>query len=337
MHDLANAFVLLLNYLIVPATTYGCQLALGALGVSLLFSVLRFSNFAHGELMSFGTMTTLLVTWWLQARGLTIQPLATALLALPVGIFVTVLVSLGTDRCVYRYYRAKRSDPIVLLIVSIGVMLVMSGIVRFIIGTDDRTLDDGVRFVVSAKGFRDLTGLQEGLAIRATQIMTIVLAAASVALLFWFLHYTKTGKAMRAYADNEDLAGLSGISAQRVVTITWILAAMLATLAGVLYGLDKSFRPFVYQQLVLPIFAAAIVGGFGNPVGAIIGGFIVAFSEVALTYSFKRFLGYVVPADWTSDSLYQLISTDYKYAVSFVILVVVLIVRPSGFLNRRSA
>ena len=178
---------------------------------------------------------------------------------------------------------------------------------------------------------------REGLAIRATQVITIALAAVSVGLLFWFLRHTKTGKAMRAFADNEDLAGLSGISAQRFVTITWIVAATLAPLAGVLYGLDKSFRPFVYQQLVLPIFASAIVGGFGNPVGAIVGGFIVAFSEVALTYSFKRFFGYVLPTDWLPDGLYQLISTDYKYAVSFVILVVVLIVRPSGFLNRRYA
>lgn len=337
MQDFANAFVLLLNYVVVPVTTYGCQLALGALGVSLIFSVLRFSNFAHGELMSFGAMATLLVTWWLQANGLTIQPLATALLALPAGVIVTVLLSLATDRFVYRYYRTKRSDPIVLLIVSIGVMLVMSGIVRFIIGTDDRTLDDGVRFVVSAKEFRDFTGLQEGLAIRATQVITIVLAAVSVGLLFWFLRHTKIGKAMRAFADNEDLAGLSGIRAERVATITWILAATLATLAGVLYGLDKSFRPFVYQQLVLPMFAAAIVGGFGNPVGAIFGGFIVAFSEVVLTYSFKRFFGYVLPADWLPAGLYQLISTDYKYAVSFIILVVVLIVRPCGFLNTRSA
>ena len=97
---------------------------------------------------------------------------------------------------------------------------------------------------------------------------------------------------MRAYSDNEDLALLSGISPDRVVRITWIVAAALATIAGTLYGLDKSFRPFTYFQLLLPIFAAAIVGGIGQPFGAIAGGFVIAFSEVMLTYAYKGVLAY---------------------------------------------
>ena len=100
---------------------------------------------------------------------------------------------------------------------------------------------------------------------------------------------------MRAYSDNEDLALLSGISPERVVMITWILAAALATIAGTLYGLDKSFRPFTYFQLLLPIFAAAIVGGIGQPFGAIVGGFLIAFSEVMVTYAYKGFLAYILP------------------------------------------
>jgi branched-chain amino acid transport system permease protein len=111
-----------------------------------------------------------------------------------------------------------------------------------------------------------------------------------VSALFWFLQKTRTGKAMRAYSDNEDLALLSGINPDRVVMITWILAAALATIAGTLYGLDKSFKPFTYFQLLLPIFAAAIVGGIGQPLGAIAGGFMVAFSEVTVTYAYKQFL-----------------------------------------------
>ena len=117
----------------------------------------------------------------------------------------------------------------------------------------------------------------------------------TVAALFWFLQKTRTGKAMRAYSDNEDLALLSGISPDRVVMITWILAAALATIAGTLYGLDKSFRPFTYFQLLLPIFAAAIVGGIGQPFGAIAGGFVIAFSEVMVTYAYKGVLAYLLP------------------------------------------
>jgi len=144
------------------------------------------------------------------------------------------------------------------------------------------------------------------------------------------LQKTRTGKAMRAYSDNEDLALLSGINPERVVMVAWILAAALATIAGVLYGLDKSFKPFTYFQLLLPIFAAAIVGGFGQPLGAIAGGVIIAFSEVTITYAYKKFVTALVPDSWAPDGLAQLLSTDYKFAVSFVILVVVLLIRPTG-------
>jgi branched-chain amino acid transport system permease protein len=140
------------------------------------------------------------------------------------------------------------------------------------------------------------------------------------------------GKAMRAYSDNEDLALLSGINPERVVAVTWIIAASLATIAGVLYGLDKSFKPFTYFQLLLPIFAAAIVGGIGQPVGAIAGGFVVAFSEVTVTYAYKRVLEYL---GFEPASLVQLLSTEYKFAVSFVILVIVLLIRPTGIFRGR--
>lgn len=149
-------------------------------------------------------------------------------------------------------------------------------------------------------------------------------------MLFWFLNKTRTGKSMRAFSDNEDLALLSGIDPRRVVVITWILVGILATIAGTLYALDKSYKPFVYAQLLLPLFASAIVGGIGNPVGAIVGAFVIAMSEVGITFAYKRFLGYLVPEGWAPEGLVQLLSTDYKFAVSFVILVLVLLIKPTG-------
>jgi branched-chain amino acid transport system permease protein len=208
--------------------------------------------------------------------------------------------------------------------------------VRFIIGVDDQTFDDGERFLISARAFRDLTGLEEGLAIRLSTAVTVVTAVVVVAALFWFLNRTRTGKSMRAFSDNEDLALLSGINPERVVAITWIIVAALATVAGVLYGLDKSFRPFVYFQLLLPIFAAAIVGGLGSPVGAIAGGFLIAFSEVTVTYAFKKIVNYLLPENLEIDALAQLLSTDYKFAVSFVILIIVLLFRPTGLFKGKS-
>ncbi len=330
MQDLLNAIVLLGNYVIVPGLAYGSQLALGALGVTLVFGILRFSNFAHGDTMAFGTMFTILFTWWFQSMGISIAPLPTALLALPIGILITIAMVLLTDKAVYKFYRQQKSAPIVYVMASVGVMFVMNGIVRFIIGPQDQKFADGARFIIKAREFKAATGLHEGLSIKVSQGITVAIAVIVVAALFWFLQKSRTGKAMRAYADNEDLALLSGINPEKVVMITWIIAAALATIAGTLYGLDKSFKPFTYFQLLLPIFASAIVGGLGNPLGAIAGGFVVAFSEVTITYAYKRFLRYLLPDNLDPDGLVQLLSTDYKFAVSFVILVLVLLIRPTG-------
>ena len=334
--DILNAVVALLNFVIIPATAYGAQLALGALGVTLIYGILRFSNFAHGDTMAFGAMVTILVTWWLQGMGVSLGPLPTALLALPIGILATGLLMIGTDRVVYSFYRQQKAKPVILVIASLGVMFVMNGIVRFIIGVDDQRFADGERFIISARNFREITGLDEGLAFRTSQGLTIVIAVIAVALLFWFLNKTRTGKSMRAFSDNEDLALLSGINPERVVLVTWLIVAALATTAGVLYGLDKSFKPFTYFQLLLPIFAAAIVGGLGNPLGAILGGFLIAYSEITITYAFRKVVGYLGPEDWSPDGLLQLLSTDYKFAVSFGILLIVLLFKPTGIMKGKS-
>ena len=237
---------------------------------------------------------------------------------------------------VYRFYRKQRADPVIFVIASVGVMFVMNGVVRFIIGPDDQNFADGERFIIKAREFKQMTGLSEGLAIKVSQGITVVTMIVVVAALFWFLNRTRTGKSMRAYSDNEDLALLSGINPDRVVMVTWILAAALATIAGTLYGLDKSFKPFTYFQLLLPIFAAAIVGGLGNPLGAIAGGFVIAFSEITVTYAYKKFANYIVPGDWKADGLMQLLSTNYKFAVSFLILLLVLLFRPTGIFKGKA-
>ncbi|NRB02090.1 MAG: branched-chain amino acid ABC transporter permease [Rhodobacteraceae bacterium] len=334
--DLLNAFVVLSNFVLIPAIAYGSQLALGALGVTLIYGILRFSNFAHGDTMAFGTMATILITWWLQSLGVSFGPLPTALLALPFGIAVCVLLILFTDRFVYRFYREQKAKPVIFVIVSLGVMFIMNGLVRFIIGPNDQRFADGERFIISVREFKALTGLKEGLAIKTTQGITVITAVLVVAALFYFLNRTRTGKSMRAYSDNEDLALLSGINPERVVMVTWLIVAALATVAGVLYGLDKSFKPFVYFQLLLPIFAAAIVGGLGNPLGAIAGGFTIAFSEVMITYAWKKVAKYALPESLEPDGLAQLLSTDYKFAVSFVILLIVLLFRPTGLFAGKS-
>jgi branched-chain amino acid transport system permease protein len=332
--DLLNALVAFLNFVVIPAASYGAQQAVGALGVTLIFGILRFSNFAWGDTMAFGTMVVILFTWLFQSLGISIAPLPTALLALPFSIAITSALLLGTDRVVYRFYRKQKAKPIILVIVSAGVMFVMNGLVRIIIGTEEQNFADGGRFLISAADFKAWSGLAEGLAIKGTTAVTLVTALLTMAALFWFLQKTRTGKSMRAFSDNEDLALLSGINPDRVVQVTWVIAAALAVIAGTLYGLDKSFRPYIYFSLLLPIFASAVVGGLGSPMGAVAGGFVVAFSEIVVTYAWKKVITYVVPTAWAPDSLMQLLSTDYKFAVSFSILIIVLLFMPNGLFNK---
>jgi len=328
--DFINAIILLLNYIFVPALSYGSQLALGAIFVSLIYGILRFAYFTAGDLMSFGTMFTILFTWYFQSLGISLGVLPTALFAIPFGIIITIMYVLVKDKLVFSYYRTKKSPPVMLAMVSIGTMFVTQAIVRIIIGPFDRRFFDGEKFIIRANEFKEMTGLNEGLAIKSTQVITLIVTIIVVSILFWFLNKTKTGKSMRAYSDNEDLALLSGIDPKKVVMITWVIAAILATIGGTLYGLDKSFKPFTYFNNMLPIFAAAIVGGIGNPFGAFLGGYVIAFSEILITYAYRKFFIYILPESLEPDSLVQLLSTDYKFAVSFSILVVVLLFRPSG-------
>ena len=328
--DSLNAIVLILNYLFVPALSYGSQLALGAIFVSLIYGILRFAYFTAGDLMSFGTMFTVLFTWYFQYLGINLGFFPTALLAIPFGIFITIIYVLVKDKLVFSYYRKQKSAPVVLAMVSIGTMFITQAIVRIVIGPFDRRFFDGEKFILKANEFKEMTGLNEGLTIKSTQVITLFVTIIVVSILFWFLNKTKTGKSMRAYSDNEDLALLSGIDPKKVVMITWIIAAILATIGGALYGLDKSFKPFTYFNNMLPIFAAAIVGGIGNPFGAFLGGYVIAFSEILLTYAYKKFFVYLLPESLEPDGLLQLLSTDYKFAVSFSILVIVLLFRPSG-------
>ncbi len=247
-----------------------------------------------------------------------------------------IIYMLLIDKFVFSYYRIKKSPPVQFAMVSVGVMFVTQAIIRIVIGPSDRRFIDGEKFILKANEFKEITGLNEGITLKSSQAITVIITIIIVSIMFWFLNKTKTGKSMRAYSDNEDLALLSGIDPKKVVMITWIIAGILATVGGVLYGLDKSYRPFVYFNNMLPIFAAAIVGGIGNPFGAFLGGYVIAFAEIFLTYAYKRFISYLLPESLEPNSLLQLLSTDYKFAISFSILVIVLLARPSGIFKGKT-
>ena len=143
MIDILNAIVLLLNFIFIPAATYGSQLALGALGITFIYAILRFANFSHGEFMSFGAMITILFTWLFQLYGINLGYFPTALLAIPFAIIVTVLMALLTNKFIFSYYRIQKSAPVVIAMASIGVMFVINAIIRIVIGPNDIRFFDG--------------------------------------------------------------------------------------------------------------------------------------------------------------------------------------------------
>lgn len=373
--DLLSAFLWAFNFLILPAIVYGSTLALGALGVTLVFGILRFANFAHGDIMAFGAMIALICTETINRFAIFTYPIPSGIIFLPIAMLATGFLAVILDRTVYRYYRSIKSPPVVMVMASIGILFLLNGITRLIKGPGlqafnakktfgidevntsslieklgERAVQIKTEFstgnqvvhvtepeliLFTVADFKRATGLPEGFGLDLIQILIIFFAIVFFITLYWFLKYTKLGKAMRAFSDNEDLALISGIDPSKIVTTMWLIAGALAAVAGTLYGLDKGYKPFTYFQMVLPIFAAAIVGGIGKPQGAIVGGYLVAFTEIFITANYKKIVNYILPESLEVTGNLQLIGTEYKFSVSFIILVIVLLYRPSGIFRGR--
>ena len=180
--DFINALIVLLNYTVLPALTYGSQLALGAIFVTLIYGILRFANFATGDMMSFGTMFAVLLTYYFQSKGISFGFLPTALLTIPFAVLMMIFYMLLIDKTVFSYYRIKKSPPVQLAMVSLGVMFVTQAIIRIIIGPTDRRFLDGEKFILKASEFKEMTGLNEGLTIKSTQVITLVVTVVVVAV-----------------------------------------------------------------------------------------------------------------------------------------------------------
>ena len=179
--DFINALIVLLNYTVIPALTYGSQLALGAIFVALIYGILRFANFATGDMMSFGTMFAVLLTYYFQSKGISFGFLPTALLTIPFAVAMMIFYMLLIDKTVFSYYRIKKSPPVQLAMVSLGVMFVTQAIIRIIIGPSDRRFLDGEKFILKATEFKEMTGFNEGLTIKSTQAITIVITIIVIA------------------------------------------------------------------------------------------------------------------------------------------------------------
>jgi branched-chain amino acid transport system permease protein len=281
------------NDYILSALVLGSIYALGAIGISMIYAILRFAHFAHGDVLTLGAYFALEMV-----RDSTLHPI----LSIPVAMVGTAAVAVGIDWAFYRPFRKSR--PIIMVIASFGVALMLRSAFQLIWGIDD-------------KYYWGIQPPLESLAPFAIGAKHLYMAAAVIVLIsatHYLLAYTRTGKAMRAMSDDPDLARVTGIPTERVVIWTWIVGAALAAAAGVLLGMDTRVRPDMGWNLLLPMFAAAIVGGLGRPYGAIAGGLVIGGLEELSTL--------VIPG-------------DYKSAAAFAVMVLVLIFRPQGIFKGR--
>jgi neutral amino acid transport system permease protein len=275
----------------------GAVYALGAVGLTLVYGILKLVNFAHGDFLTFGAYMAYLVnvTWGL--------PLVAGV---AVGMAMTALMAVGLELVIWRPMRGRRAGMLQLLLISIGLAFIIRAFVQYIWGTEIRTLDVNVTATVHFLG----------LTIGRTELIVIVVGFVVLIATGLMLRLTMLGKRMRALSDNLELAETAGIDTSRVILYTWVFAGALAGLAGVLAGAVTSLDPEFGFQLLLPIFAAVVLGGIGDAFGALAGGIV---------------LGLVI--EWST----LFVAPQWKVTIGFVALIIALIIRPQGIFGKARA
>ncbi|PSF36659.1 branched-chain amino acid ABC transporter permease [Aphanothece hegewaldii CCALA 016] len=276
--------------LVFNGLAIGCIIALAAIGLTLTYGILRLSNFAHGDFMTLGAY----LTWLTNAHGVNVW------LSMFVGAAGTIAAMLLCEELLWKPMRNKRASSTSLIILSIGLALFIRNGILFIWGGSNQRYDLPI-----------LPAVEFGmLKIAYDRVIVMILAVIAMVVLHFLLQKTKIGKAMRAVSDNIDLARVTGINVEWVVFWTWIITGILAALAGAMFGLiTGGVRPNMGWFLILPIFASVILGGIGNPYGAIAGALVIGIVQE-------------ISVPW--------LGSDYKLGVALLVMIFILLVRPQG-------
>lgn len=279
-----------LAQLLFNGLAIGSVIALAAVGLTLTYGILRLSNFAHGDLMTLGAY----ITWLANISGLNLW------LSIILGAAGTVIAMIASEYLLWKPMRDRRANATTLIIISIGLALFIRNGILLIWGGSNQRYDLPVMAAV------DLLGIK----VAFDRVLAIALAIIAIIALHFLLQNTKIGKAMRAVADNPDLARVSGINVERVVLWTWIITGVLTAIGGAMFGLIVGgIRPNMGWFLILPMFASVILGGIGNPYGAIAGALVIGIAQ---------------------ELSVPLWGSDYKLGVALLIMIVILLVRPQG-------
>jgi neutral amino acid transport system permease protein len=279
--------------LVVNGVAVGAIIALAAIGLTLTYGILRLSNFAHGDFMTLGAYVTVAFN----TSGLAV--VSNIWVAMALGIVGTVIAVLVSEKLLWSPMRDRRASSTTLIIISIGLALFLRNGVILIWGGSNRNYDLPVTPAISLAGIN----------VAYYKLVVMGLAVLAIVAVHLLLKYSKIGKAMRAVADDIDLARVTGINVELVIVWTWILAGSLTALGGGMLGLVEAVRPNMGWFLILPMFAAVILGGIGNPYGAIAGALLIGIAQEVSTL---------------------LLPTAYKQGVALVIMIIVLLFRPQG-------
>ncbi len=293
----------------------GSVVSLGAIGLSLTFSILRFSNFGHGELLAWGAYFAFTALGVFTAFGLPGTALAPfsfgwpLLAALAASALLTALLALALDWSLFQ--RLRKQGAITLVIASFGAALALRNLLLFFYGGVPQYYSQELQIAIALLP-RSVWG---GMRVTPDQMFVLGLTAVTVTALHLFLQRSTLGRAMRATAMNPQLARVAGIDPERVLRATWVIGGVLAAVAGVFAGLTVQLRPTLGLDLLLPLFAAVILGGIGSVWGAVLGGLIVGIAE-SLAVS--------------------VVGAEYRAAAAFVVLIAILLLRPNGLFGDKA-
>ena len=269
----------------------GFLIALPAIALSLIYGILNFANFSIGAMITLGAYLAYFANATLGAP---------IIIAAPVAAVALGAIAVGIQHGVYS--RVRAADHVTLLVASMGVAFVLENAIRFIYGADVRALDVPVARPLSWHGLR----------LNHEQLVIALAALSAMAIVAVMLTRTRLGRAMRAIADDADLAEVRGIARARTVDWTWAVSGALTALAGVLIALDGTVEPLIGMNYLVSVFAAAVIGGIGNPFGAVAGALIIGVVEEVSALA---------------------VSTTYRQGISFIVLILVLLLRPQGLLG----
>jgi branched-chain amino acid transport system permease protein len=298
---------------IVYGIILGSIIALGSVGLTLIWGITDLFNCAHGDQITAGAYLALLFGGLFSRIGALGNPVGPFSFSwgLLISFIPAIIISIGlavlVDRLVYKRMRRAGAHFITAFIASIGVAWAIRGFIYIIWGAD---------FHFYSQGLRAMVFLPAGIKLRTDEIFIMIVAWGAVAVVYLFMGRTKTGKALRALADNPNLARISGINVERMLIWAWGIAGLLVAVAGILYGIETQLRPEMGWIFLLPLFAAVILGGKGSITGALAGGLVLGLAQQVSTL-------FLVPT--------------YKPAVAFIIMILVLIFRPKGIFGRRTA